>query len=213
MKLNFFEKEKLTPEQKEASNQRKEYDKFAGKRAWRANTLKENLIGGVSEIDKKDVIENDAYFENEVRNLMKLGKISEKEFEQLVNNSLTYKYYENPMKGIKYKVVQTIEGEINGQLVKLEYTDQDKDPYHEYVGTINNKPLTDSDAHNLFDRCAKIISKRDRGIEEIKEDRYIKVEKARIAKIAEKEARERQGKSDSFKAKKDQTEEDVKKIL
>jgi len=210
---NIFEKENLTPEQKELNEQRKEYDKFAKKRAWRANTLKENIIGGVSEVDKEDVVESDAYFEDRIRDLLKLGRISEKEFEQLANNSLTYKFYKNPWEGVKYKVVETIEGEINGQLVKLKYTDQDKAPYHEYVGTINGKPLTDGDAHNLFDKCAKIVAKRDRGIQETKEDRYLKVERARNAKIKKKEEQGRQGKSDLYKTKKEQTKDDVDKII
>jgi hypothetical protein len=215
MRFDFFKGETLTPDQKDIQKQRKEYEKYASKSARDKNTFIENVTQGETTIKKEDVIEIDAHVENYARNLLKMGKINEKNFSKLVNNTLEYKM--SPGEWGK------IFGKINDQEIKIKHVPGFRAIYRgqhysqntpdQYKGTINGKVMTDEDAENLYNELSRIMDIRDEKIWELKNELRSKKAMRLNQEENEKENRKKIKQQRIADNRSTQTKNDIEKII
>jgi hypothetical protein len=219
MKFNFEEKMSLAEE--ETTKMRKEYEDNAQKTARNQNTIIENLAGTKTAITKEDVIEIDAHMENDARTLLKRGKMSEKEFKNLVTNSLEYSTSKlNAYEGPRWS---KIKGTVNGIDVELKVKwinggnqyDRNHPSFHpkDYEGEINGKPLSGNDAKKLYEELIDIIDKRQEQIDLLKGERVNEKEMSGFMKNEEKRIANEKNKDSIQKSREEQARDEINKIL
>ncbi|MFH0891938.1 MAG: hypothetical protein V1867_04110 [Candidatus Falkowbacteria bacterium] len=209
-----------TPEEiKKIDEQRKDYDHYANRTARKQNTLIENLTGSNTATTKEDVIRTDADIENNARRLLKIGRMDELQFKKLVDNSLEYS--ESALNTYHGPRWSKIKGEVNGVNVVLNVKwgdtvndgrDNSNAP-KKYEGKINDKALSDWDARELYYELMKVMNVRQNELDELKGERTHEKFMKKFTKKKEKRLEREQKKNDIQKARKEQTKDDLEKIM